>query len=137
MSIPLKSVHQNSEPGWMSTLDELIDLERRGWESLCDRTGADFYGRIMTDDGVMVLANGAVLDRDAVAASLNDAPPWARFDLEGERLVTLGADAASLVYLGTAHRDGDEEPFRAAMSSTYVRDGGSWRLALYQQTPLP
>jgi len=120
----------------MATLDELIDLERRGWRSLCDSTGADFYGGLMTDDGLMVLANGAILDREAVVKALGASPPWARFDLDGERVVTLGDDAAILVYEGTAQRDGENEPFRAAMSSTYVRVDGEWRLALYQQTPL-
>ena len=47
-------------------LKALIDLESRGWDSLCDGTGADFYGQLMTDDGVMVLGNGAAMDRDEV-----------------------------------------------------------------------
>jgi hypothetical protein len=24
----------------------LLDLERQGWDSLCDSTGADLYGRV-------------------------------------------------------------------------------------------
>ncbi len=39
-------------------IDELLTLERRGWDSLCDGTGGEFYGGPMTDDGVMVLAHG-------------------------------------------------------------------------------
>lgn len=50
-------------------LNELLDLEQQGWKSLCNSTGADFYGRIM--------------------------------------------------------------------SSVYTRQDGTWRLALYQQTPVP
>jgi hypothetical protein len=60
-------------------LDDLLALERQGWESLCTSTGADFYGRIMTQDGVMVLAHGQVFDRQAVIDSLNEAPPWRNF----------------------------------------------------------
>ena len=30
--------------------DELLEIEREGWDSLCDGTGADFYGRVMTDE---------------------------------------------------------------------------------------
>jgi uncharacterized protein (TIGR02246 family) len=119
----------------MGTLDDLLDLERRGWQSLTDGTGAEFYGALMTADGVMVLAGGMVMDRDAVSTSLADAPPWASFELTDQRLLSLGPDAATLVYVGTAHRDG-EDPFRAAMASTYVHGEGEWRLALYQQTPL-
>ena len=48
------------------TTNELLDLEHAGWRSLCDGTGDRFYGSLMTDDAVMVLANGMVLDRAAV-----------------------------------------------------------------------
>src|SRR5690606_1883724 len=62
-------------------IDELLTLERRGWDSLCDGTGGEFYGDLMTDDGVMVLAHGFALPRDAVVASLGDAPPWAGYEI--------------------------------------------------------
>jgi uncharacterized protein (TIGR02246 family) len=118
-------------------MQELLELERLGWQSLCDCTGADFYGRLMTEDGVMVLAHGQVLDRDQVAASLSDAPPWRAYEISDERLVELGDDAAVLVYRGTAYRGDDPEPaFAALMTSSYVRRNGEWRLACYQQTPV-
>lgn len=34
-------------------LNELLTIERRGWDSLCHNTGADFYGSLMVNDGVM------------------------------------------------------------------------------------
>lgn len=117
----------------MTTSDDLLALERRGWDSLCDGTGAAFYGDLLTDDGVMLLAGGMVLDRDAVVASLADAPPWSDYRIDDVRLVDLGPEAAALVYRGTAHR-GDEAPFVAAMTSVYRRISGEWRLAVYQQT---
>ncbi|WP_393916544.1 hypothetical protein [Halostreptopolyspora alba] len=40
--------------------EEPLELEHRGWRPLCDGTGADFYGSLMTEDGVMVLAHGAL-----------------------------------------------------------------------------
>jgi len=115
-------------------LQELLDLERAGWRSLCDSTGDRFYGELMTDDAVMVLANGAVMDRDAVAAALGQAPPWTSFDLSDPRVVTAGPDVAALVYIGTARRDDSEEPFVGAMSSVYHRTADGWRLVLYQQS---
>lgn len=117
-------------------VDELLDLEHRGWSSLCDGTGADFYGSIMTADGAMVLAHGMVLDRSAVVASLAEAPPWRRYEIADERLVPIGDCAAMLVYTGRAHRD-DEPAFVALMSSVYTRTDEGWRLVLYQQTPVP
>ncbi len=115
----------------------LLGLERQGWDSLCDSTGADFYGRVMTDDGVMVLANGAVMDRSGVVEALSQAPPWRTFEIDDVRVVRLGSDAAALVYLGTADRDDEQPAFVGAMSSVYVRQGDAWRLALYQQTEVP
>jgi hypothetical protein len=114
----------------------LLDLERHGWDSLCDGTGATFYGELLTEDAVMVLANGAVMDREAVVASLEHATPWASYDIDDVRLIDAGPDGAALVYLGTGYRVGDQPAFVGIMSSRYVRRGGEWRLALYQQTPM-
>lgn len=118
-------------------LDELLDLEHQGWKSLCTSTGADFYGQIMTSDAVMVLAHGQVFDRQAVIDSLNEAPPWRSYDITDERVIVLSDDQAILVYTGRAYRGEDEPAFVALMSSVYTRQDGNWRLALYQQTPVP
>ncbi|WP_369259551.1 nuclear transport factor 2 family protein [Geodermatophilus amargosae] len=117
-------------------LRELLALERRGWDALCDGTAAAFYGEVMTDDGVMVLADGAVMERGAVVAALGASPPWHHYDLADVRPVPAGDDAAALLYTGRGWRDADGEPFTAVMTSLYVRDGGRWRLALYTQTPV-
>ncbi|MGV0743394.1 nuclear transport factor 2 family protein [Mycolicibacterium sp. XJ870] len=117
-----------------SVRDTLLYLERAGWDSLCNSTGADFYGEIMLPDAVMVLANGMVMDRDAVVGALAQAPPWRTYDIDDVRLVTLDDDNVALVYTGTAYREGDEPAFVGPMSSTYHRVDGKWKLALYQQT---
>lgn len=115
-----------------------MKLERQGWQSLCDSTGADYYGRLMTDDGIMVLAHGQVFSRQDVIDSLNDAEPWRSYGINEERFIPLGDSAALLVYRGTAYRGDDPTPaFEAVMSSVYVRDGDDWALASHQQTPIP
>ncbi|MCR2791893.1 nuclear transport factor 2 family protein [Microbacterium sp. zg.Y625] len=118
-------------------VSELLRLENAGWQSLCDGSGGDFYGTVMTDDGLMVLADGSVLDRAQVIASLADAPAWSAYEITDERLVEIGRDAAAFVYRGRAFRASGGPPFQAQMSSVYVRRDGEWRLALYQQTPVP
>ena len=115
------------------TLNALLDLERAGWDSLCNRTGAAFYGELMAEDGLMVLVNGFVMDRDAVVLSLNEAPGWDTYKITDARLVAAGDGAAAIVYKAEATR-GDEEPFEAVMSSTYTLVDGQPRLVLYQQT---
>ncbi len=117
-----------------SHLDELLELEHAGWRSLCSSTGADFYGRTMTSDGLMVLANGEVMTRSDVVTALEHAPAWDSYSIDDVVELALGDAAVSLVYTGVGRRqDGGE--FTGIMSSTYVNDGGEWRLALYQQTP--
>lgn len=117
-----------------ATLKELLELEHAGWASLSDGTGDAFYGATMTDDALMVLANGMVMDRDAVTSALGQSPPWARYAIDDVKLVEIGGDCAALVYRGTGWRDASDEPFVGAMSSVYTRRDGGWKLALYQQT---
>lgn len=120
----------------MTDFDELMRIEHDGWRSLCEGAGADFYGSIMTEDGRMVLAHGVAMDRSAACASLGDAPPWEHYEITDARRIPLGEDAAVLTYTGRARRAG-AAAFAALMSSTYVRTRAGWRLALYQQTPIP
>ncbi|MCC3763485.1 nuclear transport factor 2 family protein [Glycomyces sp. TRM65418] len=121
----------------MTDFDELLDLERSGWIALCEGAGADFYGSTMTEKGRMVLAHGLALDRKATIDSLVDAPPWAGFEIADADFIPIGEDAAAIVYTAKAWRDDPDRPFRALMSSTYLRTDEGWRLALYQQTPIP
>ena len=116
--------------------DELESYGTPRLGSLCDGSGSEYYGRAMTSDGQMVLANGQAMNRDEVVAASGDAPTWDGYEISALRLVTTGRDSAALVYRGTAHRDG-EQPFVGLMSSVYVQVTGSWRLALYTQTPVP
>ena len=116
-------------------LRELLRLEHRGWQALCDGNGAEFYGAIMTDDAVMILAHGQALDRDAVVASLEHAPPWDSYAISAPTVRTLETDVALLRYTGTGRRSAEPD-FTALMASVYVRVGSTWRLAHYQQTPM-
>lgn len=114
--------------------EQLLALEHAGWRSLCDGTGDRLYGDVMTDDALMVLANGMVMDRTTVVSALGQSPPWARYAIDDVRVVSVADDTAALVYTGTGWRDGDETPFVGAMSSVYHRTDDGWKLALYQQT---
>jgi hypothetical protein len=117
--------------------DTLLALERQGWDSLCDSTGGAFYGQAMTEDAVMVLANGEIMDRDGVVTALSQAPPWRTYDISDARVIQAGPESAALVYRGTAYRDANEPAFVGLMSSVYVIRNEEWRLALYQQTAIP
>lgn len=115
-------------------LDQLLELEHAGWRSLCAATGGAHYGPLMTDDAVMVLVNGMVLDREQVIASLDQSPPWDDYEIAEPRRIALGDDSAALVYRATAHRGTDT--FTALMTSTYRIIDDAPRLAVYQQTTI-
>src|SRR3954454_6631796 len=115
-------------------LDSLLELERAGWDSLCQSTGSEFYGDVMLPNALMVLANGMVMDRDTVVAALSQSPPWRTYDIDDARLIEVDADNAGLVYTGTGYRDGEEPAFVGAMASAYHRTDDGWKLALYTQT---
>jgi len=121
------------DPDSAALRETLLRLENDGWQALCEGAGADFYGRLMREDGVMVLANGVVLDRASVTASLHEAPSWDGYEISDVQLVPIGNEAAALLYRASAWRR-DDEPFRAVMCSVYADVGGRPRLALYQQT---
>jgi hypothetical protein len=114
---------------------DLFALEHAGWRSLCDGTGSEFYGALMTGDARMVLADGSVMDRAEVVAALDRAEPWESYSIDDPVTIEIGEDAAALVYVGTGVRAGQR--FSGVMTSLYVRSDDGWRLALYQQTPLP
>lgn len=113
---------------------QLLKLEHRGWQALCSGSGAAFYGELMTEDGVMVLAHGYALERQAVVQSLENAPRWDSYDIADASVILLGPQQAVVRYTGTGRRRGEPD-FVALMASVYLRVDGAWRLAHYQQTP--
>lgn len=118
------------------TIDELLEQEHAGWQSLCASTGGTFYSELMTPDAVFVLVNGAVMTRTEIAESLDGAPGWDSYEISDARLVEVGPAAAALVYRATSTRADRDEPFIALMSSVYLRVDGELRLTLYQQTAI-
>lgn len=89
-----------------NVVDSLLEMERAGWDSLCDSTGSEFYGATMLADAVMVLANGMVMDRRTVVNALSESPPWRTYEISDVRCIPIDDDNAALVYTGTAWRDG-------------------------------
>lgn len=117
-------------------LTTLLEVEHAGWRALCAQRGGAYYGNLMTPDGLMILVDGSILDRDAVVASLDGAPGWDDYVLTEPHALDLGRDVAALVYRAEARRAG-QEPFTAEMASTYRFLDGVPRLVLYQQTATP
>ncbi|WP_164233348.1 DUF4440 domain-containing protein [Microbacterium hydrocarbonoxydans] len=113
--------------------EELIELERRGWDALCESRGGVFYRDLMSPDAVMVLVDGSVLGREEIAASLDGVPRWTSYEIAEAGRIPVDDRSSALVYRARAFRDG-QAPFEALMTSVYTVVGGRVRLALHQQT---
>jgi hypothetical protein len=115
--------------------DTLLSLEEQGWEALLRGSGAEFYQENLAADALMIFPFG-VLSREQAVEAIRAAPPWVSFRLEEPRVVQLTSDSAILTYRATAQRAGDE-PYRALMTTVFVKQEGSWKTAFHQQTPVP
>ncbi len=112
--------------------NELMALERGFWEAATDR---DFFREHLADEAVMVFPYGVgAMDKAMVLYTIRaDVEAWTSLEFTEEQVVRLGDDAAVITYKVAAGRS-DDEPFKAFISSTYVRRDGNWLLAFHQQT---
>lgn len=111
---------------------ELIDLERRGWEALSSDSGSAYYESHLTADAVMGFPFG-LMNRQEALSGIDEAEPWSSFRIDNPQVIQLGPDSGIVAYSVVAQREG-QEPFSAVVSSTFVRQGGDWKLAFHQQS---
>src|SRR3712207_2262403 len=111
------------------TEDELIGLERQGWDALSTdgETARAFYDRVLDERAVMLLPGGMVLDDRATLLESMSGQPWSRYALEDLRCFRPTPDTGLVTYGVVAERDGQQ--YSALMSSLYVRREDSWKLA--------
>src|SRR5690625_7505719 len=72
------------------------------------------------------------MDRDAVVASIEQAPTWDSYTITDPTMLRLGSDDVILLYTGTGRRGADPE-LVPLMSSVYSRIDEAWRLVHYQR----
>lgn len=108
----------------MDLSDELMQIEHR----LATGGGA-VYSEVLADDALVVVP-GAVLDKAACVAAMNDSPGWDEVVLESPQLVESG-DVASVIYRFTGVRG--DSTYRATLASSYRLPQRT--LVLHQQTP--
>ena len=77
----------------------------RGWQSLAEGRGGEYYRDHLADDALMAFSFG-VLDRQPAIAAMAQAPPWPTFELVEPRVVELTDDSGVVVYRANAQRAG-------------------------------
>jgi uncharacterized protein (TIGR02246 family) len=119
--------------------EEIVAVEKASWKAFADHD-AKAYGDTMTDDAVEVSALGeVVVGRQKILADISSSPCNVKsFDLADTKVRQLSADTAILTYALAQDVTcaGQKLPAKVFATSVYVRQGGKWRWASYQETAL-
>lgn len=115
-------------------LKDLISIERTLWEN-----NAQFYYDRYLPEAVLIFPGVGRIDRDTAVEAIQkenaEGRAWAevRFDDVDGRWITTDT-AALITYKATARWNYESTASQMLCATVYVRIGGSWRVALHQQT---
>jgi|tagenome__1003787_1003787.scaffolds.fasta_scaffold20930551_3 hypothetical protein len=93
--------------------NELVALERDGWNALSGSGGADYYRDHLDENALMAFPFG-VLDRQQALEAMASAAPWSRYALSEARVLRLGDDVATVIYRVRAQREGQPSSWPCA-----------------------
>lgn len=115
--------------------ETLINLEKQSWEAWKKRDGK-FFQEFLSDDHVEVGFGGVANKATVVAGVASPVCVVKSYAVEKFELTLIDASTALLTY--HAEQDttcgGNAVPSPVWVSSLYVRRGGHWLNAFYQQT---
>jgi hypothetical protein len=115
----------------MASSQDLLNLEHQFWKG-----DVAFYRQHLTHHAVMVFPEPAgVLTRDKILEAIASAPRWAEARIDEPCIADLTQESALVTYRATARRESDTKDYVALVSSVYVNQDGSWKLAFHQHTP--
>ncbi|HEY1616806.1 MAG TPA: nuclear transport factor 2 family protein [Streptosporangiaceae bacterium] len=115
--------------------ETLTEIEYRQWRALTSTPDAvAFYSDLLSPDSVMAVPS-RVMTRDQVIKAVGEASPINLYELYDVQVIQLSDDSGVITYRMTQGRVG-REPFKAAISTVYVRRDGRWYIAYHQQTPM-
>ncbi len=110
---------------------DLLEIEQTFWNG-----GPDAYERHCDDRCLVVFTEMAAVMSRAEIASTAEQGRWQDARLTPKGDIQLSDSSAVITYECSARRK-DGQPYRALVSSGYVKRADGWKLAFHQQTPLP
>ncbi len=114
---------------------QLIALEKQSWEEWKNKNGG-FFQTLLTDEAVNV-GVGGLSNKSQIVKSTNSDCEVKSFSVDNFKVIMLDKNVALLTY--TAMQDGicggRTIPAKVISSSVYVKRGGKWLNAFYQETP--
>lgn len=115
----------------MALGQDLMRLEKGFWTE-----GADYYRDHVDEACLLAFTEMAGVHSNEEIAEMNPgAGNWRNVELDEKGVVELSDGAVVLTYEASAERK-TGEPYRALVSTGYVKRDGKWKMAFHQQTPL-
>jgi RNA polymerase sigma factor (sigma-70 family) len=130
---PRPTAHAKAE----GLLDTLLALEKRGWEAM-KKKDVEGLRKMCAEDFVAIHSDGSRVTRDEFFLLAFPFFELKSYSLSAVRLLSLGADAAILVYESESEMVilGETLKEQTQHSSTWVRRDGEWRNVFYQETTI-
>ena len=121
-----------------SLKETLTHLEKQSWEAWKNRDGK-FFQDFLADDHVEVGFGGPTDKKTVVAGVGSPVCTVKSYTVDHFELTEFGPDTALLTYHAAQDTTcgGTAVPSPVWVSSLYVKRGGQWLNALYQQTKTP
>jgi len=115
--------------------ETLVKLEKQSWEAWKNRDGK-FFQDFLSDDHVEVGFGGPTNKATVVAGVASPVCSVKSYEVDKFELTMLDPNTALLTYHAAQDTtcNGNAVPSPVWVSSLYVRRGGRWLNALYQQT---
>jgi len=117
-------------------LNDLITIERTLWEN-----NAEIYHDRYSPEALLIFAAVGRIDRERAVAAIRkenaEGHAWAQVGFDDVDGRWIKSEAAALItYMATARWNYESSASKTLCASVYVREGGSWRVAFHQQTPI-
>jgi Domain of unknown function (DUF4440)/Activator of Hsp90 ATPase homolog 1-like protein len=101
-----------------------------------DAGDVKFFEENVIDDAVLIFPGpGNTYSKAECIATIPGHPPYTKYDLSDQRVVSVAGNTAVLTHRATVSQPGWDEPREIVVGSVLVKVDGAWRLALHQWTP--
>jgi hypothetical protein len=131
LTVTTAAFSQKKMAGNTKVKDQIISLEREGWEAWKTHNAA--WERAHTTEDFLYVNSEGVRNKDQVVSSISSGCNIKSYSLDGFQFVMLDEKAVMLTYVAT--EDGIcgnvKMPSKMRVSVNYVRHKGKWMEAFY------
>jgi hypothetical protein len=111
--------------------DEILEIEKSFWTRADDPR---VFEENMAEEVISVIEPAGFIEKPQAVKMAAD-KPYRDVEMQDVVVHQVTPDCVILAYHGQGSRDGDQEPYRGSIASTYVKQNGRWQLALTAHQP--